>query len=102
MKNNERRLRFLPPADEYLRSLSNKEQTRIDADTDMMRLGRTPFVKTKQLRGPIRELIVGNHRITYFTLETTIYFVRGFRKKNTKTPRSEIEYAENIYKQLSM
>lgn len=73
----------------------------IDGDTEVMRQGKESLVKTKQLRGPIRELIVGKHRITYFTLDTTIYFVRGFRKKSAKTPRSEIEYAHQVYKILN-
>ena len=100
MERGQRHLRFLDPADEYLKNLPDSEQAMIDADTETMRLGEESHVKTKQLRGPIRELVAGNHRITYFTLGTTIYFVRGFRKKSTKTPRDEIEYAEKIYKSL--
>ena len=100
MEQRERQLRFLTSAEKYLRNLSDAEQAMVDADTEAMRRGEELHVKTKQLRGPIRELIVGNHRITYFTLGTTIYFVRGFRKKSAKTPRDEIEYAEKIYKSL--
>ncbi len=100
MKGKPLRIRFLEPAEKYLKNLSNAEQAMIDADTDEMLRGNASLVKTKQLHGPIRELIVGNHRITYFTLDTTIYFVRGFRKKSTKTPPYEIEFAEKIYKIL--
>lgn len=96
----ELRLRFLEPAEKYLKSLPKKERAMIDADIEEMRLGNASAVKTKQLRGPIRELIVGNHRIIYFSLGATIYFVRGFRKKSAKTPRDEIEYAERVYKLL--
>jgi len=94
------KLRFLEPAQRYLKHLSNAEQAQVDADTNAMLKGEESRVKTKQLRGPIRELIVGNHRITYFALGEFLYFVRGFRKKSTKTPKSEIEYAEKIYTML--
>ena len=95
-----RRLRFLESAEKYLETLSSVEQTLVDSNTEEMRCGNEMRVKTKQLRGPIRELIVGNHRFTYFILETTIYFIRGFGKKSKKTPQGEIEYAEKIYKAL--
>ena len=96
----ERRLRFLEPAKMYLKNLSKKDRAMVDADMDEMRFSGESWVKTKRLRGPIRELVVGNHRLTYFTLEAIIYFVRGFRKKSAKTPTIEIEYAEKIYKLL--
>ena len=95
-----KRLRFLVPAETYIKGLSNAEQARVDVDTDAMLRSKEVLVKTKQLRGPIRELIIGNHRLTYFALEGTLYIVRGFRKKTAKTPRTEIDYAEAIYKQL--
>ncbi len=94
------RLRFLASAQDYLKYLSKAEQAQVDADTEAMLRGEESRVKTKQLRGPIRELIVGNHRITYFALEGSLYFVKGFRKKSAKTPKSEIEYAEKIYSML--
>ena len=100
MEHKRFRIRFLEPAEKYLKSLSNAEQARVDADTNAMRNGDDSLVNTKRLKGPIHELIVGNHRITYFTLDTTIYFVRSFRKKSAKTPRNEIEYAEQVYKTL--
>ena len=58
-------------------------------------------VDTKQLRGVVRELIVGHHRLTYFKFGSTLYFIRGFRKKTTKTPNQEIEYAVEIYKRVT-
>ena len=93
------RIRFLKPAGQYLESLSNAEQAMVDADTDAM-AHRENSVKTKQLKGPIRELIAGNHRFTYFIVNGAIYFVRGFRKKTMKTPPQEIRYAEHVYKIL--
>jgi|SRR3989344_1885961 len=97
MEHGRLHLRFLKQAEQYLKSLAIPEQAMVDADTDAMSR-RERSMKTKQLRGHVRELIVGNHRFTYFTLETTIFFVRGFRKKSAKTPMQEIEYAEQVYK----
>ena len=94
-------IRILAPANTYIESLSKSERGDILAGIGTLRGERAPSVRTKQLRGPVRELIVGNHRVTYFRLETTLYFVRGFRKKTNKTPRQEIEYAASIFRQLS-
>lgn len=94
------RFRLLASAEKYLRNISESERARIDADMYAMSLGDESQVKTKQLRGAIRELIAGSHRLTYFALDGTLYFVRGFRKKSAKTPRQEIEYAEQVHKIL--
>jgi phage-related protein len=101
MANDERHIRFLESAQDYIAQLSVSEKSRIDAHTESIRRGEERRVNTKQLRGPIRELIVGNHRITYFTLDTSIYFVSAFRKKSRKTPRQEIEYVEKVYALLN-
>jgi len=68
------------------------------SDVNDMKNGDFAIVHIKKLRGPIQEIIVGHHRFTYFQLDSTLYFVRGFRKKSTKTPPQEIAYAESIYK----
>ena len=88
---------ILPQAEDYIRELTSVERGAVAADMLTMQL-RQPGAYTKQLRGPIRELIVGHHRITYFTIRHTLYFVRGFRKKTNKTPKTEIDYTEKIYK----
>ncbi len=63
-----------------------------------MQLSRSRQLSAAQLRGPVRELIVGHQRLTYFGLDSVLYFVRGFRKKTAKTPKSQIDYAEKVYK----
>ena len=93
-------VRFLPRAKEYIARLSGKEQGRVAADIDAMQSGDFEAVATKLLRIPIRELIVGNHRFTYFTIPPLLYFVSGFLKKSQKTPKKEIEYALHIFKQI--
>ena len=98
VENRPRIVQFLPFAERYLKGLSPAEQAMVVADIDDMRKGNFAVVHTKQLRGSIRELIVGQHRFTYFRLRGTTYFVRGFRKKTAKTPPLEIKYASGIYK----
>lgn len=70
----------------------------VAADINDMLARNLAAVHTKQLRGPVRELIVGNHRFTYFRLGNITYFVCGFRKKTVKAPLAKIEYASKIYK----
>jgi phage-related protein len=88
---------ILESAQAYIDSLSESEQGAIRADINAMELGSFDSVYTKILKGKIRELIVGRHRISYFTIGSMLYFVRGFPKKSAKTPKKEIEYAEQVY-----
>ena len=92
------RVQFLSPAAEYIGSIPEVDQAAIAAHVECMRFGDFESVRTKQLRGSIRELIVGHQRLTYFRLDSALYFVRGFRKKTAKTPKSQIDYAEKVYK----
>ncbi|MEK7107022.1 MAG: type II toxin-antitoxin system RelE/ParE family toxin [Patescibacteria group bacterium] len=87
----------LQAAQEYIDGLSKSEQGAIRADIDTMKLGGFDSVYTKTLKGKVRELIIGRHRISYFAVGGILYFVRGFPKKSAKTPKKEIEYAEQIY-----
>lgn len=88
---------ILAPAREYLSTLSQKERYNIEAELTWLGSNNFTTLRTKQLKGPVYELITGNHRFTYFKLEVTTFLVRGFRKKTRKTPPVEIEYAETIY-----
>ncbi len=101
MRNKRINAQFLSPAKDYIATLSESDQGIIAADIDMMRSGDFELVNTKQLRGPIRELIAGHHRLTYFSIGDQLYFVRGFRKKSRKTPKKEIDYAEKIYNMIT-
>lgn len=88
---------ILDDAVAYIETMNEAGQGTAKADIDFMESGEFEAVKTKQLRGKVRELIFGNHRVTYFLLGNYIYFVRGFTKKTAKTPVKEIEYAEKIF-----
>jgi len=93
-------VKILEPVREYMESLKVAEQGIIRADMEAMQSGDLQSVRTKHLRGKIYELIVGNHRVTYFLADNSLYFIRGFRKKSAKTPKKEIEYAEKIYREI--
>ena len=89
--------RILEAAQTHLDSLSGNEYARFTAALRALCTHNAEAVHTKKLRGPIRELIIGDHRVTYFKMGRTLYFVRGFRKNTQKTPSAEIEYAEKMY-----
>lgn len=89
-------VRVIPAAREYIFSISEKDHGKITSAIQALKEGRFEEVYTKQLKGDVRELIVGKHRISYFKLNSTLYFVRGFAKKTAKTPKKEIEYAEQV------
>lgn len=92
---------FFSGAKRYLNDISRTNRAAIARDVNALVENNAEGVRTKQLCGPIRELIVGHHRLTYFKLDDALYFVRGFRKKSAKTPRREIEYAEEVYRAIS-
>jgi phage-related protein len=82
----------------YLGDLSGYEQSKIDGAVLAIAQDKLEFVRTKQLKGPVRELIIGHHRLIFFQKAKALYFVSAFRKKSAKTPKGEIEYAERIHK----
>ncbi len=91
---------FLEHAKKYITSIPDAEQGAMQRDIEAILTNELETISTKQLKGPIRELIIGHHRLIYFKIGMVIYFVRGFRKKSAKTPKKEIEYTEKIYKQF--
>ena len=93
-------MHVLPAAQKYIDALPANRYSAIVADIEDMKIGRFDRVRTKQLLGEIRELISGRHRISYFSIDSALYFVRGFPKKSAKTPRNEIEYAEKVLKMM--
>jgi len=90
----------LEGAKRYIAGISDEDRGAILRDVEALCVNDTESVYTRQLRERVRELKSGPHWIIYFKLEGTWYFVRGFRKKSTKTPQREIAYAEKIYKLL--
>lgn len=92
---------FLKRAKDYISDLSKAEKGSLAANVDMMLAGDTEFVQTKQLRGPVRELIFGNHRLSYFFHNKAFYFIEGWRKKTQKTPGKFIDFAVKMYKEIA-
>lgn len=57
---------------------------------------RLPNNITKHLQGEIWELRPGSNRVLYFYFENNTYvLLHMFKKKTQKTPKAEIEKAEN-------
>ena len=83
---------------DFLKELPSSDEAKIRANIDRMRKGDFNSTYTKKLKGPIKELIVKEYRVLFFIHENVIHFIRGFRKKSAKTPREEIDYAEQVYK----
>ena len=54
----------------------------------MLQSGDYRSVRTKQLKGPIRELIVGDHRLTYFIYRSNTVFRPRIQKKEQEDAAS--------------
>ena len=91
---------YFDKADEFLGDLDIRDQEKIAVCVKSLTEGDFKSIRTKLLRGKIRELIVKEYRIIFFIYLNSVYFVNAFRKKTNKTPRSEIDHAEKIYKQI--
>ncbi|MDO8590689.1 MAG: type II toxin-antitoxin system RelE/ParE family toxin [bacterium] len=89
---------ILDEVEHYVGNCPENDQVKIKAAMVTMEKGDFQSVHTKLLQGPIKELIVKNHRLIFFIIPPRIYFVRGFRKKSQKTPKHEIESALKKYK----
>ena len=77
---------FLGPAMEFIGGLSGEDQLKFTNAVAAMKQGDFLAVRTKVLKGSIRELIIKNYRLIYFLKPPTLYFLRGFVKKTNKTP----------------
>ncbi len=85
----------------FTKSLSKSDRGKIFAAITTLQTGDSRSVHVKTLRGPIRELIIKQYRLIFFTAHHTLYFASAFVKKSQKTPRREIDRVENIYKQAT-
>lgn len=91
---------FLEKTKKFIGSLTSSEQGKIAAQIEMMELGQFEAVHTKLLKSPIKELVIGKYRITFFIEKHWIYFIFAFIKKTQKTPKQYIEQSEKIYKEI--
>src|SRR3989344_3847682 len=93
---------ILAPASNYINGLALADNAAVLSDIEAMKSGDFDSVHTKQLKGEVRELIVGRHRISYCNVGSTLYFIRGFYRKSAKTPKYEIEYATQVLKLIKI
>jgi len=88
----------LKDVEEYIQGLPAAVQGTLAAHIVLLQQGEFSAISTKQLKGVLRELIVGDHRLVYFAEGSALYFVDALRKKGRKTPSVVIANAERIYK----
>jgi hypothetical protein len=62
------------------------EKGRISDDLWYLQRGEIDFIFIKTLRGPVKELIVGQYRLVCFGESEIIYVVDAFKKQSRKTP----------------
>ena len=91
------RIEFTDPSAEYYQSLKEIERTKVLARIEALFIGKYEDIRIKTPKGPIKELIVKDHRIIYVIPGGSLYLVSAFRKKSQKTPAHEIEMAEKKY-----
>lgn len=95
---------FLESVEEFIQQQSVSDQAKIAAAASVMAKGEKEYwhlLHIKTLKSPIKELIIKQFRIIFFSERNTIYFIGAFIKKTAKTPKSQIDQAEKIYKMLT-
>ena len=86
---------------EFFEGLSQDAAAKIYAHLQLFQENHTEGLVIKSLKGKIKELIVKQYRIVFFTISNTGYIVDAFRKQSRKTPKRIIERAEEIYRVIS-
>lgn len=92
---------FLESVEDFIRQQNLSDQAKIAAAVTVMGEGNFSILHIKTIKSPIKELIIKQYRIIFFSEKNTLYFIGAFIKKTSKTPKSEIDKAEKIYKMLT-
>ncbi len=92
--------KVLSRSNDYILTLSEAERAKVLAHMTFMKEGDFVNITTKKLDGPIRELIVKQHRLIYFKMNSVLYFVSAFKKQSAKTPKVELDYAKEVFKMV--
>jgi len=91
---------FLEKTKEFIGKLPASDQGKLAAQIGMMQTGQFEAVYTKLLKRPIKELVLGRYRFTFFIEKHSIYFILAFIKKTRKTPKQHIQQSEKIFKEI--
>ncbi len=97
---NNMSIRVFEDVSDFLKRIPEDDAARILAHLKSFQENCVEGLFIKTLRGKIKEIVVKNYRIVFFSIGSTGYIVDAFRKKSQKTPKRIIEQAENIYKNL--
>jgi len=90
---------FLGTAEELYESLPDDEVVDITGGSRILENRRFWISRDKDTQRFDNELKVRRYTISICVEDSIIYFLRGFIKKNLKTPRNEIEMAEKCIQQ---
>ena len=93
-------IRILDEVNEFLDLLPEDVSGKILAHLKSLAEHRTEGLTIKLLKGKIKEIIVKQYRIVFFTIGDKGYVVDVFKKQSRKTPQRIIERAEKIYKNI--
>lgn len=90
-----------PRVDKFLRSLSRKDSARIVQISELFeKYGFTlSGIYLKKLTGRVWELRTGRWRVMFGIVKQSAVIVHIFFKKTQKTPKKEIDIAENRLKE---
>ena len=92
---------FLDEVRKFINNLPIETRRKIAVATTAISEGSFDLVYVKQLRKEIKEVRIQKYRLIFFTHQDSIYFIKIFIKKTTKTPIKEIKLAEKYYKLIT-
>ncbi|MBI3589099.1 MAG: type II toxin-antitoxin system RelE/ParE family toxin [Candidatus Liptonbacteria bacterium] len=94
------KLQILNEVNDFLENLPENDAGKILAHLKSFEENLTEGLVIKALKGKIKEIIIKQYRIIFFTISEKIYVVDAFKKQSQKTPKRIIERAEKIYKNI--
>lgn len=94
-------IRIFDAVADFLDKIPDDDSAKILAHLKSLEENRTEGLIIKQLKGKIKEIVVRQYRIVFFTIGTQGYIVDAFRKQSKKTPKRIIEQGERIYKSIT-
>lgn len=93
-------IRIFDDVSDFLSKIPEDGSAKILAHLKSLQENRTEGLTIKPLKGKIKEILVRQYRVIFFSIGTTGYVVDAFKKQSRKTPKRIIERAEKIYKDI--